>query len=340
MMVYILNVFQLWSLCEALLSDISQPVSFQAVKLGDRVSITCHIQHDAPRMRVWYKLTTGKRLQLVASTDTLYNLTIFKAPSQHFLVKAESFKSHLTISKTIQEDTGTYYCGVLTLNKCEFGQGTFLLIKGTNLISDSVIHQSESQTVQLADSVTLSCSVHSAQCAPEHTSITWMKNSENSAPEMIYSSGNENTCQMAESGEMICVYNLFIWNLTLDDAGTYYCAVTSCGHTMFGNGTTIKIRNARVTKLHDISPAFIALMLSNIILGIATLLLAWAHWKNHRKDLKIPSESDGSPQDSQSRSGVIYASVSSAPRISACRSPVKNSQDTVVYSDVRVCQRD
>lgn len=42
----------------------------------------------------------------------------------------------------------------------------------------------------------------------------------------------------------------------------------------------------------------------------------------------------------QSRSGVIYASVSSAPRISACRSPVKNSQDTVVYSDVRVCQRD
>lgn len=131
MMVYILNVFQVWSLCklqksthniflfgiiyrklivmllipllisgEALLSDISQPVSFQAVKLGDRVTITCHIQHDAPRMRVWYKLTTGKRLQLVASTDTLYNLTIFKEPSQHLLVKSESFKSHLTISKT------------------------------------------------------------------------------------------------------------------------------------------------------------------------------------------------------------------------------------------------
>lgn len=38
---------------EALLSDISQPVSFQAVKLGDRVTITCHIQHDAPRLRVW-----------------------------------------------------------------------------------------------------------------------------------------------------------------------------------------------------------------------------------------------------------------------------------------------
>lgn len=35
----------------------------------------------------------------------------------------------------------------------------------------------------------------------------------------------------------------FIWNLTLDDAGTYYCAVTSCGHTMFANGTTIKIRS-------------------------------------------------------------------------------------------------
>lgn len=74
---------------------------------------------------------TSKRLQLVASTDTLYNLTTFKEPSQHFLVKSKSFKSHLTISKTIRDDTGTYYCGVLTLNKCDFGQETFLLIKGT-----------------------------------------------------------------------------------------------------------------------------------------------------------------------------------------------------------------
>lgn len=51
--------------------------------------------------------------------------------SAFFKLKSKSFKSHLTISKTIRDDTGKYYCGVLTLNKCEFGQGTFLLIKGT-----------------------------------------------------------------------------------------------------------------------------------------------------------------------------------------------------------------
>ncbi|XP_030610058.1 immunoglobulin kappa light chain-like [Archocentrus centrarchus] len=280
MMVSILSIVQLCSLCEALLSDISQPVSFQAVNLGDAVTITCHIQHVASRMRVWYKLTSGRRLQLVASTDTLYNLTTFKEPTRHFLVKSESFKSHLTISKTTREDTGTYYCGVLTLNNVQFGQGTFLFIKGTNLISDSVIQQPESQTAQSGDYVTLTCSVHAAQCAPEHTSVMWLKNSGYSAPEMIYASGYENnTCQWTESGKTICVYTL-----SLDDAGVYYCAVTSCGHTMFGNGTRIKIHNAGLIKSLDVSPTFIVLLLSNFILGLATLLLLWAHCKNHRKE--------------------------------------------------------
>lgn len=80
-----------------------------------------HVSHSAWCTKIEsVELTTSKRLQLVASTDTLYNLTIFKELSQHFLVKSKSFKSHLTISKTIRDDTGTYYCGVLTLNKCDF----------------------------------------------------------------------------------------------------------------------------------------------------------------------------------------------------------------------------
>lgn len=113
-------------------------------------------------------------------------------------------------------------------------------------MSDSVIQQPESQTVQSGDCATLTCSVRAAQCPPEHTSIMWLKSSDNSAPEMIYSSGyKNNSCQRTERGGMICVYNLVMWNITWDDAGTYYCAVALCGYTMFGNGTRMKIHSKK-----------------------------------------------------------------------------------------------
>lgn len=114
---------------EAHMSEISHPDSFRAVELGNTVTITCWIYNTA-RHRVWYKLTTGRRLQPVALTDTLYNLTTFKTQSHHYVVKSELYSSQLSITSTIQEDAGTYYCGVMNLYDIQFGSGTFLIIKG------------------------------------------------------------------------------------------------------------------------------------------------------------------------------------------------------------------
>lgn len=116
------------------------------------------------------------------------------------------------------------------------------------MISDSVVQQPESQSVQPGGSVTLSCSAHTGHCAAEHTSVMWLKNSLHSAPQMIYSSGNKNrSCQGTESGQTTCVYNLLKRNLSSDDAGTYYCAVTSCGQITFGNGTRINVHSKAET---------------------------------------------------------------------------------------------
>ncbi|XP_038587114.1 immunoglobulin kappa light chain-like isoform X2 [Micropterus salmoides] len=330
-MVCLLIISLLWSVCEVRSSDIYQAALFQAVELGRSVTITCHI-NTAGRIRVWYKLNTGGRLQLVASTDTLYNLTTFNEQSNHHSVTSHSISSHLTISTTMWRDTGTYYCGVMNLNYIQFGQGTYLMIKGAKMISDSVVQQPQSQSVQPGDSVTLSCSVLTGHCAAEHVSVMWLKTSDHSAPEMIYSSGNKNDiCQRTESGETTCVSNLLMRNLSSDDAGAYCCVVTLCGQILFGNGTRINIHNVAFTKSVDLSPTVIALILSNTVVGMVTLLLVWTLCKNHRKD---PTTSDRSTEDSQN--AVVYAAVCSEPRRSSCRpaSP-KYSQDTVVYSDVR-----
>ncbi|XP_053199016.1 signal-regulatory protein beta-2-like [Scomber japonicus] len=246
MMVYTLNVFLLCSLCAAQVIKITQPVSFQSVKPGDSATIKCHIKSDMYK-RVWYKLTTGKTLQLVTAFDSHYKHVVFADEfRQRYSVKFNSTSSHLDISATTWEDVGTYYCGVMKLNDIEFGPGTFLMLKGAKMISDSVIQKPESESVQPGRSVTLSCSVHTDRCAAEHTHVLWLKNSDHSDPEMIHSSGNKNdTCQRTEtgSGEATCVYHLLMRNLSSDDAGTYYCAVTSCGEVLLGKGTKIKMNS-------------------------------------------------------------------------------------------------
>lgn len=111
-------------------SEIHQPDSFQTVKLGDSATIKCYIKSEM-RKRVWYKVTTGKRLQLVAEFNSHYNRSeLAKEFRQHYSLKFDRINSHLSITATAWEDVGTYFCGVVYLNNIEFGSGTLLILKG------------------------------------------------------------------------------------------------------------------------------------------------------------------------------------------------------------------
>ncbi|XP_047454752.1 uncharacterized protein LOC125016320 [Mugil cephalus] len=235
MMMFIANIFLLCLLRGAQLNEISQPEALQTLNLGDTAMIECYINSVLTK-RVWYKLTIKRRLQLVATFNSDYNHTTFT--DERYSLKTDGVNMHLIISRTSWDDVGTYFCGVVLLDDIKFGSGTFLILKGAKMVSHSVVQLPQSQSVQSGDSLTLSCSVHT-ECT-EHASIMWLKNSDYSAPEMIYSSGdNSSACQKTKSGETTCVYNLLMRNIGSDDAGVYYCVVTSCGQMLLGNGTKL-----------------------------------------------------------------------------------------------------
>ncbi|CAB1345278.1 unnamed protein product [Coregonus sp. 'balchen'] len=142
--------------------------------------------------------------------DSFYfnNFTKDFTETKHLSVKRGVDSCNLTISKTESGDSATYYCGGMEMGEVKFGEGTFLIVKGSESKSMSVLQLPVSESVQPGDSFRHGSGV--------------------SHPGSIYT-----------HGDSVC--NLPKRNLSLSDAGTYYCAVASCGEILFGNGTKLDI---------------------------------------------------------------------------------------------------
>ncbi|XP_042153774.1 uncharacterized protein LOC121839395 [Oncorhynchus tshawytscha] len=217
--------------------------------VGDTVTLHCFYEGDMAVTFSWYKQPFGNIPRVMStffykydSGATFYHE--FKG-NPRFSVESDEGKNHLRISDMELSDSALYYCGSAYGNKVEFGEGTLLIVKGSESNSKTVIHQSVSKSVQPGDSVSLNCTIHTETCAGEH-SVYWFRHgSGESRPGIIYSIGDRSDqCEKnseAESSTQSCVYNLPKRNLSLSDAGTYYCAVASCGEIVFGNGTKLDI---------------------------------------------------------------------------------------------------
>uniref|UniRef100_A0A4W6DHR4 Ig-like domain-containing protein n=1 Tax=Lates calcarifer TaxID=8187 RepID=A0A4W6DHR4_LATCA len=194
-----------------------QESRFISANVGDNVTLKCFYKGDVAAMFYWYKQTLGQKPRLVSS---------YYKHDKHGTF-TEEFKNNTRFSLDTKDDSATYYCISCYAYKFEFGEGATLSVKGSGL------------NIQLWLCDSQLYSTHWT-CDGEH-SVYWFKSSEESHPGLIYTHGDRNDqCERKPNTQThTCIYNLPMESLS--HAGTYYCAVASCGHILFGNGTKLDL---------------------------------------------------------------------------------------------------
>uniref|UniRef100_A0A671XW31 Ig-like domain-containing protein n=1 Tax=Sparus aurata TaxID=8175 RepID=A0A671XW31_SPAAU len=214
---------------------------FLSVKTGDSLTLPCFYKADVVARLYWYKQPLGQKLQLIATMFKFEKNGTFYGEfnnNPRFTLDTGDGKNHLKISDLRISDSAAYNCMSSFLNTLEISESITVSVTG----SASVL-QSASEIIQPGGFVTLNCTVHTGTCDGEH-SVYWFKHSQESHPGLIYTHGGRNDqCERKDNTQThTCVYNLPMKSLNLSHAGTYYCAVASCGHILFGDGTKLDVQ--------------------------------------------------------------------------------------------------
>jgi len=131
-----------------------------------------------------------------------------------------------------------------------------------------IIQKPTSETIQPGGSVTFNCTVYTEVCDGGYT-VHWFRHGSHQG--VLHT--HRNQCKpipVPGSPSQSCVYYLQKKNLSSSDAGTYYCAVASCGKILLGNGSKLLISHHAEDQVARIR---ILVWLSIVRTGILLLLL-------------------------------------------------------------------
>uniref|UniRef100_A0A3Q3BJV6 Ig-like domain-containing protein n=1 Tax=Kryptolebias marmoratus TaxID=37003 RepID=A0A3Q3BJV6_KRYMA len=195
------------------------------VQLGEPATLTCDLPDVWLGLKslYWYKQDVGNSLKLITM---LFNVTCYEKISS------------LTILGAVKEDEGMYHCAVISWTENTWS-GTYLSIKGSTSIYNVVQQPAATDPDHPGGSVTLQCSILSdseKKTCPGDLSVFWFRaRSKDSHPDIIYTNGNStDNCEKKSDPQKSCVYHFFK-NISSSDAGTYYCAVATCGEIIFAS---------------------------------------------------------------------------------------------------------
>ncbi|XP_039677648.1 immunoglobulin kappa light chain-like [Perca fluviatilis] len=322
-------------------SSLHQESGLVSAKTGDNFTLRCFYEGDVASRFYWYKQTLGQKPKLISTYDKYNAKRIFHDEfknNSRFTLDMENGKNHLKITDLRVSDSATYYCASSFTYIFEFAEGTLVDVEGSGLKVPATVHQSASESIQPGGSVTLDCTVHTGTCGREH-SVYWFKKSGESQPGLIYTHGGRNDqCERKPNTQThTCIYKLLMKSLNLSHAGTYYCAVASCGHILFGNGIKLNFED------EVYSPGLVYFLSSALTFTtILSVLLAFSLYKVNKRNscqspenqARFPSPSTANAEGYQDADNIHYAALRvNLPNRS--RRQRNHTNDECVYSSVK-----
>ncbi|XP_039465574.1 immunoglobulin kappa light chain-like [Oreochromis aureus] len=319
--------------------SVHQERHFVSANTGGNVTLRCLYEGNDVARLYWYKLNLGKESKLICTVNTVDNHAMFNDEfntDPRFTVNSEKGKIDLKITDLQISDSATYYCASSYGYRFTFAEGTVIDVKGSGSNIPTLVQQSASETIQPGGSVTLNCTVHTGTCDEEH-SVYWFRDSEESFPRIIYTHGGRNDqCERKPNTQThTCVYNLPMKSLNMSHAGTYYCAVASCGHILFGNGTKLEYEGSGCVFVYFLSGALAFTTLLSVLMA---LLLYVTHKRSNFKCAesrsRISPVSSAVTQVAQNEENIHYAALRhhKADRPRRLRN---NSKAECVYSSIK-----
>ncbi|XP_073330780.1 uncharacterized protein [Pagrus major] len=314
---------------------------FVSVETGDNLTLQCFYKTDVPARLYWHKQNVREIPRLISSyfkydTDVTFYEEFKNNP--RFTLDTKNGKNHLMITDLNIFDSATYYCLSLYTYNLQFVEGITVSVKGSGMNIPASVHQSASEIIQPGGSVTLNCTVHTGTCDGEH-SVYWFKHSQESHPGLIYTHGGRNDqCERKDNTQThTCVYNLPMKSLNLSHAGTYYCAVASCGHILFGNGTKLDFED-------KVDSPVLVYFLSGALTftTVLVVLLAFSVYKMKKRNSCQPTESRARfPPSAENAEGYqeaenLHYAALSVNHAKRTRRQRNNTDSECVYSSVKL----
>ncbi|XP_068571651.1 uncharacterized protein [Cebidichthys violaceus] len=250
---------------------------FETKSVGQNVTLTCpRNTTQGISTLFWIRLVSGNLPEFFKGTYTFDKDSVNTTPRITTKQGPGTFLLHIHQAKL--SDTGVYYCFRVNTLDVILLNGTFLRIGGPEPDITAVIQERSSDPVHPGDSVTLQCSVLSdseEKTCPEEQSVYWFRaGSDGSYPSVIYAQRNNSAgCEKSPEAHspQKCVYS-FSKNVG-SDAGTYYCAVATCGEILFGNGTKLEVKETGSWSFGDGTFLVLLCAVFTISVNVAAVLI-------------------------------------------------------------------
>uniref|UniRef100_A0A087XM57 Ig-like domain-containing protein n=1 Tax=Poecilia formosa TaxID=48698 RepID=A0A087XM57_POEFO len=229
-------------------------VPMNIVQTGESVTFKCALPSQFNKRDVyWYKQRPGDTLRpIVKVSFRQQKLTTHKfepeIPDSRWEVNNDEKFSRLTLLKASYSDDGLYHCELSAWTGSIEWSGTYLMVteNTVRILNNTVIQQlAVSNPVRPGDTADFQCSVlfdsEKMACSEDFSMFWFQAKSNNTYPNMIYTEGNKHhECEKKSDSEKSCMFN-FSKVVNSSDSGIFYCAVSSCGKILFGNGTRLEI---------------------------------------------------------------------------------------------------